>query len=172
MHHSARVEGVGFSPDDTVLATASEDGVLRLWDVQTHKQIGAPRRLGTTGFGVIFAPDVQQIVTHSSSMSLWHVATGRLYPSPLRQPDSRLVATPRFRKDSRRLVAAFEDGRIRHWDTPYAPATFREMQLRTWIDLAVRLNDQGVVEPIPWEEWRELRDELNRLRANALDPSS
>ena len=46
------------------------------------------------------------------------------------------------------------------------------MQLRTWIDLAVRLNDQGVVEPIPWEEWRELRDELNRLRANALDPSS
>ena len=54
---------------------------------------------------------------------------------------------------------------------PDAPDTFREMRLRTWIDLAMRLNAQGVVEPITWEEWRELRDALQELRANDVGPA-
>ncbi|MEO2006081.1 MAG: hypothetical protein ABGY41_18505, partial [Candidatus Poribacteria bacterium] len=60
---------------------------------------------------------------------------------------------------------------IFRWDMPDAPDTFREMRLRTWIDLAMRLNAQGVVEPITWEEWRELRDALQELRANDVGPA-
>jgi WD40 repeat protein len=33
---------VSFSPDSRTLATASNDGILRLWDVATQKPLGTP----------------------------------------------------------------------------------------------------------------------------------
>ena len=174
MHHAAGVSAVAFHPSGAMLATGTTDGVLRRWDVASQRQIGEPRRHGSGWFSASFAPGGGWLVTHSaaSSVALWHVASGRLYPLPMRHGEAALVDEPAFSSDGRRLVAAFHDGQIRHWDMPEAPATAREMQLRTWVGLAARMSDQGVVEPIPWEEWRRLRAELEALRASGLLPSS
>jgi len=163
MRQSAVVRFMRFGPDDGILATAADDGVLRLWDMRTHQQVGAPRRHGTEQFAVTVGPEGRFIATHGASLRLWHTATGRLHPLPLRQPNAALVGGPEFSDDGRKLLATFDDARVRHWSMPEPPPTFREMQLRTWVDLVARLNDQGVLEPIPWEEWRRLRDELTAL---------
>ena len=37
--HGARIYSIAFAPDGEILASASADGSLRLWDVQTGRQV-------------------------------------------------------------------------------------------------------------------------------------
>jgi WD40 repeat protein len=39
------VNGVAFSPDGNLLATADADGTTRLWNLATGQAVGAPLRL-------------------------------------------------------------------------------------------------------------------------------
>jgi WD40 repeat protein len=43
--HAGQVNAVAFSPDGTLLASAGEDGTLRLWNVAARREIGAPINL-------------------------------------------------------------------------------------------------------------------------------
>ena len=40
--HTDYVDAVVFGPDGRILATGGFDGVVRLWDVATRKQVGDP----------------------------------------------------------------------------------------------------------------------------------
>src|SRR5262249_27036764 len=40
--HTARISDVVFSPDGKILASAGQDGVVRLWDVARRQPLGAP----------------------------------------------------------------------------------------------------------------------------------
>ncbi|MEO2005962.1 MAG: AAA-like domain-containing protein [Candidatus Poribacteria bacterium] len=118
MRHAGTVSSVRFAPNGAALATTAQ-GNLRLWDLGTGKQLGAPRRHGNAWLDVRYAPDGHRIATFApfggSFARLWHVATGRLYPLPLRHPDSPHIARPTFSKDGRRLVALFRDSGIFRW---------------------------------------------------------
>jgi WD40 repeat protein len=74
---------VAFSPDGTMLATTSDDGTARLWDVATHQQIGPPMTPADTSLAqVTFNPDGTVMATSGGggpvagqeSAQLWDVA--------------------------------------------------------------------------------------------------
>ena len=46
---------------------------------------------------------------------------------------------------------------------PQIVTELHEMELRTWVALGAKLNDQGTVVPIGWKEWCRYRDELDEL---------
>ncbi|CCH30166.1 AAA family ATPase [Actinosynnema sp. NPDC047251] len=115
--HSDYVLGVVFSPDNRVMATASKDQTVRLWDVATRTPLGAPLT-GHTGpvVGVAFSPDGSTLagVGDDKTLRLWDVATRDPVGPPL-QHDSGLNQVA-FSPDGRLLATAADNGQVRLWD--------------------------------------------------------
>jgi WD40 repeat protein len=73
------VNGVAFSPDGKLLATADADGTVRLWNPATGHAIGSPLAAGTgTGgavTGVAFSPDGNLLASADAdgTMQTWQL---------------------------------------------------------------------------------------------------
>lgn len=78
--HTAKVTAVVFSPDGKVLASASNDQTIQLWNVASGRPIGRPLVDSAKVKGVAFQPRDPRLlasVNTDGDIRLWDVATGK-----------------------------------------------------------------------------------------------
>ncbi|GAA3821232.1 hypothetical protein GCM10022226_46890 [Sphaerisporangium flaviroseum] len=116
--HTDWVNSVVFSPDGTRLASAESDKTVRVWDVGTGKQVGAPLTGHTRVVNsVAFSPDGTRLASAGSdeTVRVWDVGTGKQVGAPL-TGHTRVVNSVAFSPDGKRLASAGSDRKVRVWD--------------------------------------------------------
>ena len=117
------VNGVAFSPDGELLATADADGTVRLWNPATGQTIGHPMAAdtGTGGAvnGVAFSPNGNLLASADAdgTVQLWNTAAEQAVGPPLPADLGYGVTGVAFSPDGNLLASADADGTVRLWNT-------------------------------------------------------
>ncbi|WP_017302022.1 caspase family protein [Nodosilinea nodulosa] len=124
--HRAAVNAVAFSPAtattvnglDQRIVSASDDGVIQIWNAQTGQPIGQPIQGHDAPIrAVAFSPDGQRIVSGSDdkTLRLWDAQTGEAIGQPL-QGHGAAVNAVAFSPNGQRIVSGSDDQTLRLWD--------------------------------------------------------
>lgn len=121
--HSAPVFSVAISPDDRLLASASADKTVKLWDLASHKVLGSTAHPDEV-YSVAFSPDGKTVASASKdgTVKLWDVVSGREFILSREASGTISVA---FSPDGKWLAWGAKGGIVKLWDP--APA-YLELQ--------------------------------------------
>eukprot|EP00873_Tetraselmis_striata_P006292 jgi/Tetstr1/426556/TSEL_001632.t1 len=118
--HAYYVTSVAFSPDGTLLASASEDGTVRVWNALTGEAALPQPLRGHTGkvTSVAFSPHGTRLASASEdgTVRVWNALTGEeALPQPLRGHTGEVTSVA-FSPHGTRLASASYDGTVRVWN--------------------------------------------------------
>jgi WD40 repeat protein len=113
--------GVAVSPDDRLVATAGVDGIMRVYDLTTGREIGRDRSEGSFQ-DLDFSPDGKLVAAAGlvPDIVIWNVAR-RAHERVISQEDA--ILTIRFSPDGKTIATGDLPGNVDFWD----PASGRKV---------------------------------------------
>lgn len=114
--HQNTIKSVVYSPDGTMLASASADGSVKLWNSTTGKQIKTLTQNENGLTRVVFSPDgkILAFVSNNNTVRLWDVAIGK--PTFTLTGHQSKVNNITYSPDGKTLATASNDNTIKLWD--------------------------------------------------------
>ncbi len=126
--HDGGVLTAVFSPDGGRLATAGNDGTLRVWDMATGVELCDMRhrqgrnKSGPTGYQLLYAcfsPDGTHLASAGwdGRVNVWDIdARKEVLSFPANDSDRRYVYSVAYSPDGKALLSSGDDGNIVLWD--------------------------------------------------------
>lgn len=120
LRHAGGISAVAFDPDGVLVASAGEDGSIRLWEVASGKEIQTFTNRRESVSSLACSPDGAHLVSVSQEgkVRVWAIRTGKeihtFEPSKIARP---VLCSVAFSPDGALLAAAGHDGVIHLWDT-------------------------------------------------------
>ena len=111
-----------FDPSGSLLASASADGGVRVWDVQSGRLLSILSDGASPAEDVRWSADGERIITVLRSGAALGVAPPHVVDLIALRGHGAAVVTARFSPDGERLVTASRDGTARVWETRSARA--------------------------------------------------
>jgi WD40 repeat protein len=114
---------VAFSPNNDLLATACNDGLVRVYEMK-GKTLTRTLRLGVSVRHLAFSPDGLLLsaapnADNDTAIRLWEVATGQ--ERATLQGHAAMTFTVRFSPDGKTLATCSKDRTAKLWDVPPGP---------------------------------------------------
>ena len=113
--HKSWVYGVSFSPNGKMLASASSDKTVKLWDTSTYKEIKTLTGHTDEVNGIRFSPDGKMLASASAdkTVKLWDTSTYKEINKLIGHTDKVLSVS--FSPDGKMLASSIADNTVRLW---------------------------------------------------------
>ncbi len=114
--HTDSVQAVAFSLDGRLALSGSQDGTVRLWEVETGRAVRVMEGHSDGVMSVAFGPDGRLALSGSEdgTVRLWEVETGR--SMRVLEGHSDRVMSVAFSPDGDLALSGSEDGTVRLWE--------------------------------------------------------
>lgn len=165
LQHEDGVDWAEFSHDGSMVLTASADGTVAFWNVETGERMGVPIRHSGPVMRAHYSPDDRQVIVvgRDKIARLWGVSSRFPLSEPWRH--SRDVYEGHFSPDGTQIVTSAADDAARVWRIPQPP-----LPIPLWFTrflgcvTGVRVDSKGTREVIEERQVIAIRSEVSRLR--------
>jgi WD40 repeat protein len=116
--HAGAVRAVAYSPDGSRLATAGDDGTVRVWSVASGAEAAVLKGDARGMKDIAFSPDGSRLGAGGldGTVRVWDVAGGKEHYAIKTNNPRFSVRSLAYSPDGSRLATAGQDGRVRLWD--------------------------------------------------------
>ncbi|KAF5341901.1 hypothetical protein D9611_001390 [Ephemerocybe angulata] len=145
MMHPVHISHVAYSPNARHIASASDDGVIRIWDSQTGMPVSEPLQGHTYAVWVVaYSPDGRHIASGSAdkTIRLWDAQTGLHVLQPF-VGHTGAICSVAYSPDSKYVVSGSADNTLLVWDAQTGRIAFGPITGHTDIVCSVAYSPDG-----------------------------